>query len=285
MSKEYPPIPRIPLRIAAAQTQPIPGNIEANVAKVVELIDLAADDKVQLLVFPEKFLSGYELDLIQSNSQLYSIAKNDHRLKPIIEACRRRNMIAIVGAATNDAGKLFISSLVFNGKDGFVTQYNKQYLFSGETTIYVNGNIDCILDVNGWRLGLAVCYDSGFPEHARLAALNGCHAYLVSALFSLEVGYHESRVWMPARALDNTVYVLMSNHIGITGGWNTCGSSAIWGPLGNLLAEASMDTQTILSADLDPHILHTVRTRKTILADLTRHKSAQPTQCSYYYLT
>lgn len=285
MTNKHDLLPHLPLRIAAAQAQPIRGNIEENVNKVVELIDAAADDNVQLIVFPEKFLSGYEPDLILSNPLKYSIAKHDNRLTPIIEVCQKRNIIAIVGAATSDAGKLFITSLVFSSKEGLVTYYHKQYLFSGEAGIYSSGDTDCILEVNGWKLALAVCYDSGFPEHARLAAMNGCHAYLVSALFSVEVGYHESRVWMPARALDNTIYVLMSNHIGKTGGWNACGSSGIWDPFGNLLAEASVDIQSILSVDLDPAALHNIRARETMLADLLKRTQVQSSKCSFYHLT
>lgn len=285
MSANRPLLPQYPLRIATAQAQPVPGNIEENVAKVVELINTAADDNVQLVLFPEKFLSGYEPSLIQSDPQNYAIAKTDHRLDPIFEACRRRKIAAIVGAATHDAGKLFISSLVFSEKEGLITQYHKQYLFGGETDIYTQGDTDCIIDIRGWRLGLAICYDSGFPEHARLMALNGCHAYLVSALFSKEVGYHESRVWMPARALDNTMYVLMSNHIGSTGSWNACGKSGVWDPFGRLLAEANVDEQCVLSVDLDPDVLHTMRTRETMLADLGLRSSTQPIQCSHYYIT
>lgn len=129
---------------------------------------------------------------------------------------------------------------------------SKRALFSTERDIYGPGHRSCTLLIDSWQIGLGICYDAGFPEHARALAESSCHAYLVSPLFSRGNGYHESRVWFPARALDNTMYALMSNHVGITGGWSACGSSAIWDPLGNLVEEAGDHEQTLIVTDLSP---------------------------------
>ncbi|HZZ04313.1 carbon-nitrogen hydrolase family protein, partial [Paraburkholderia sp.] len=164
-----------------------------------------------------------------------------------------------------------ISSLIFNRSGEQIEPYHKQHLYSGETKIYQSGTQGCMLEIDGWRLALGVCYDSGFPEHARRAAVNGAHAYLVSALFSVKCGYHQSRIWFPARAFDNTMYVLLSNHVGTTGGWETCGASAIWGPYGDVVAEASREREEVITALLDPAVLADVRERETVLADFKAH--------------
>ena len=267
-------LPQTSLRIAAAQAQPVSGDVIANIARTVELTRLAADHGAKLVVFPEKFLSGYEPDLIAGDPANYAFDAHDARLEPIRKVCRQREIAVVVGAATRGADGLRISSLVFNRRGEQIEPYHKQYLYRSETEIYRPGTHGGMLELDGWRLALGVCYDSGFPEHARLAALNGAHAYLVSALFSVKSGYHQSRIWFPARAFDNTVYVLMSNHVGTTGGWSTCGSSAIWSPYGDVLTEAGRERDEVITALLDPAVLTDVRARETVLADFSARGDA-----------
>ncbi|MFZ4831820.1 carbon-nitrogen hydrolase family protein [Rouxiella sp. Mn2063] len=259
--------PHNTLRVAVAQAEPVAGNIEANVQQAVALIRQGAEQGAKVILLPEKFLSGYEPALIKSDPQKYAIGIDDVRLEPIVQACRNGDISAIVGTATLSQDKVYISSLCFNARGEQFARYHKRALFSSEVGFFSPGEVACSIEVQGWKLGLAVCYDSAFPEHARSAALEGCHAYLVSALFSQGNGYHESRIWMPARALDNTIYVLMSNHVGRTGGWQACGSSAVWGPYGNVLSEANETQTAVIVADLDPSVLKQVREGESMLAD------------------
>ncbi|MCP2257140.1 putative amidohydrolase [Streptoalloteichus tenebrarius] len=243
------------------------GDVAANAATAAELIREAG---ARVVVLPEKFLSGYEPDLIGSDPTRYAVAAGDARLDPIAEACRESGSVAVVGAATHEDGALFISSLVFGASGDLVARYDKQFLFRSERELFQPGRAGCTIEVDGWRLGLGICYDCGFPEHARAAARAGADAYLVSALFSVGNGFHESRTWLPARALDNTVYVVLSNHVGTTGGWNACGGSAIWGPDGRVVAQAGPDETTIVGAVLDPARLARVRAAEPLLEDFSR---------------
>ncbi|MFJ8626983.1 carbon-nitrogen hydrolase family protein [Kitasatospora sp. NPDC093550] len=269
--------PGQPLRIATVQTRAVAGDISANAVQAAELIREAADAGARLVLFTEKFLSGYEPELIRSDPREYAVQPGDPRLAPIADACRETGTAAVVGAAVQDGADLRISALVLGPDGGFVTRYDKQYLFKSERELYRPGTAGCTLELDGWRLGLGICYDSGFPEHARAAALDGCHAYLVGALFSKGHGHHESRTWFPARALDNTFYTVLSNHVGRTGPWDTCGGSAVWGPDGRLLAEASEDRREVVIVDLDPAVLRTTRENETLLADLAL-ATARPTE-------
>ncbi|MFJ2806369.1 carbon-nitrogen hydrolase family protein [Kitasatospora sp. NPDC087271] len=260
--------PERPLRIATVQAQAVAGDIPANAAQAAELIREAAAAGARLVLFAEKFLSGYEPELIRTDPLKYAVQPGDPRLAPIAEACRGTGTAAIVGAAAQVGDELRVSAFVLGPDGGLVTRYDKQHLFKTERDYYRPGAAGCTLELDGWRLGLGVCYDSGFPEHARAAALDGCHAYLVGALFSVGHGHHESRTWFPARALDNTLYTVLANHIGHTGGWHTCGGSAVWAPDGRLLAEAGEDRRELVVVDLDPAVLRAARETETMLADL-----------------
>jgi predicted amidohydrolase len=270
-------LPSRPLRIAAAQACPEPGDVVANTATAAALVREAADHAgARVVVFPEKFLTGYEPDLVRADPENCAVrAGGDDRLDPLLTACRDTGTVAIVGTAVHDAGSLSVSALVLDADGRWAARYDKQMLFRTERDLYRPGLRGLSLDVDGWRLGLGVCYDSGFPEHARAAALDGCHAYVVGALFSVGNGYHESRMWFPSRAFDNTMYAVLANHVGSTGGWNTCGSSAVWDPTGRLVAEAGEDGRELVVADLDPDRLRAARAAHPVLDDL-RDPAAEP---------
>ncbi|MGW8331117.1 carbon-nitrogen hydrolase family protein [Streptomyces sp. NPDC055897] len=261
------PLPDAPLRVAAAQTRSVPGDVEANAAAGARLVRAAADAGAAVVVFPEKFLSGYEPGLIRADPERCAVSPDDPRLAPVAEACRASGVTALVGAAVRDGGELYVSALAIGGT-GVVGRYDKQTLFKSERALYRHGSAGATLQVGSWRLGLGICYDSGFPEHARAAALDGCHAYVVGALFGEGGGHHESRIWFPARAFDNTVYAVLANHVGVTGGWRACGASAIWGPDGRVVAEAGPADEELVLADLLPERLRAAREAEPMLRDL-----------------
>jgi predicted amidohydrolase len=265
-------LPREPITIACAQAQPVAGNVEANVRFVVEMISEAAAAGAALIQFPEKFLSGYEPDMIRAEPSRHAIrSSSDLRIEPILAACRQHRISAVVGAATQDeADRLRVSSLIVDAAGRLRGAYHKQFLFSSERAIYHPGETDVILELGDWRFGLAICYDTGFAEHARVAARRGCHVYLASALFSQGNGAHELGIWFPARALDNTMFAALSNHVGTTGGWKACGGSAVWSPYGDRLTEGNPDRAEVVLARLDPDRLRDVRGKETMLADIGR---------------
>lgn len=284
------PLPTTPLRVAAGQAQAAPGDVAANVAAAAELADRAAAAGVRVLVLPEKFLTGYEPELIRAEPRRRAVqADGDARLDPLREACRAGGLAVVAGAAVHERGDaakgakagngvLTVSALVIGADGELAARYDKQTLFRAERAVYRPGTAGCTVELDGWRLGLGICYDSGFPEHARAAALDGCHAYLVGALFGVGNGHHESRTWFPARALDDTMYAVLANHVGRAGSWQACGGSAVWGPDGRLIAEAGPDRTELVTVDLSPAALRAAREAEPVLRDLHDTWSAPRTR-------
>ncbi|MBE6046937.1 MAG: carbon-nitrogen hydrolase family protein [Clostridium sp.] len=259
--------PKSTLRIALAQVCSEDGNISKNVQTVICAIEKAAREKAKIVIFPEKFLTGYVPELINTDFEKYTICRNDIRIQPIKDACKRNNIYAIVGTPFRENDEKYISSIVINNLGEEIDVYSKTHLFYTETSIFKSNNNLSILNIDDWKIGLGICYDAGFAEHSRILAQAGCHLYLVSSLFSRGNGYSESRIWFPARALDNTIYAAMCNHVGTTGIWNACGSSAVWGPLGKVVDEASADDEELLVVDLDPAKLKEAREGELMLSD------------------
>ncbi|AXX64474.1 carbon-nitrogen hydrolase family protein [Bombilactobacillus bombi] len=255
------------LRVALAQMQSIDGDIQRNVERAVEMIEQAAEKKTKLIVFPEKYLTGYVPELIAADKEKYTLSDNDERLLPLYAACKKNHIIAIVGAPTRANGNIYISSIVISSKGEEKIRYHKMTLFQSEKKLYTGDINMVILSLGDWKLGLGICYDAGFSEHARLLAQAGCHAYLVSSLFSKGNGYNEAKIWFPARALDNTMFVTMTNYVGKTGDWQTCGASGIWNPMGHLIAGASETEPNLIIADLCPNDIKEARLGEQMLSD------------------
>lgn len=260
-------LPTKNLKIALAQIQSIDGDIQRNVERAAEMIKQAAEKKAELIIFPEKYLTGYVPELIATNKEKYSLSDNDNRLDPLYAACKKNHIIAIVGAPTRSNGKLYISSIVISAKGEEKIRYHKMTLFQSEKKLYEGGTSMVILNVNSWKLGLGICYDAGFAEHARLLAQAGCHAYLISSLFSRGNGHNEINIWFPARALDNTMFVTMTNHVGKTGDWKTCGISGIWNPMGHLIRGASDTKRDLVIGNLCPNDIKEARVGEQMLVD------------------
>lgn len=272
-------LPTRPLTLAAGQAGCAALDIAANVATAVDLVRRAAGEDATLLLLPELFLTGYELPAIRSDLERFTLTLGDARLDPLASACAEARVAAVVGAPTRDPDSAgFHISVLVLGRDGrFAAQYDKQHATTRERAAGVRpGSTGCTLTVDGWRLGLGICADSGVPEHARAAAVDGCHAYLVSALFDRGDAVHRRNTRMPARDLDNASYVVLADHVGPTGPFVATGHSAAWSPDGTLLVDAGTTDPGLALARLDPSVLARARAEDPVPVDLSPAASVHP---------
>lgn len=110
-------------RLAAAQTIPQPGDVAANVGEHVRLIRAAADEQVQVLLFPELSLTGYELELAAS----LAFSFDDPRLEPLRALAVACRLTLIVGAPVRIGPQLFLGALVL-APDRSIDLYTKHHL-------------------------------------------------------------------------------------------------------------------------------------------------------------
>ena len=272
-------VPSNTLMVAAGQARVTALNIAANVATATALVRRAADLGAAVLVLPELFLTGYELSAVTAAPNRYAVCHGDVRLDPLSAACAGTGTVAVVGAATcgpsSDTPR--ISALVID-RDGTVAgRYDKQHLDHAERSAgFASGTRGCTVTVDGWRLGLGICWDSSFPEHARAAALDGCQGYLVCGMFDRGRGVRKRSTLCPARALDNTCYVVLANHCAASGPYDGCGGSAVWGPDGALIADAESDDPGLAVARFEPGAVAEARAADLTLVDPSLDAPAQP---------
>jgi predicted amidohydrolase len=249
------------LRVASAQAVAVPGDIEQNVATAVRLITEASASGAALVVFPELFLCCYDLTLLRREPGRCDMSLDDPRLDPIRDACRTGSIAAVVSGSIRTNASRTLSALVIDESGTVLSRYDKQHLDRDEQALFRPGRNGCTVEVGGWRLALGICYDATFPEHARSAALGGAHGYLCPS------SHRERTIVHAARAFENTMYVVFSNHVGEADGRRLCGHSAIYDPEGKVLADAGPRKEGLALADFDPDVLEEVRLRSPMLVE------------------
>ena len=232
---------RRPLSIAVAQPPCVPYDVATNALTHAEAIRAAG---ARVVVFPELSLTGYELDAP-------AIAASDPRLTPIVEACAATGSLALVGAPVQDeSGGSSIGMLAVDGQ-GATVVYRKVWLGEDESSRFAPGAGPAVLDVDGWRLGLAICRDTGIREHAAETAALGMDIYVSGVLHSeAEALLHAERARRVAA--DHGVWVATASFAGSTGGGyaRAAGRSGIWNADGVAVAEAGPEIGAVARATL-----------------------------------
>jgi len=233
--------PDLPL-VAAIQSFSIKGDIAANVARHMALASQAAALGVRLALFPELSLTGYEPEIAGAKA----LRGDDPRLAPLAALAQRSAMIIVAGAPLRIDGALFIGALSFL-PDGRVAEYTKQHLHDGEEAVFAAGHGGAALDVEAVPVALAVCADFTHASHAQAAAMAGARLYAASVLVS-PGGYAKDSAILQGHATRHAMPVLMANHGGPTGGWQSAGRSALWDERGQLVVEAGEGEMLVLAS-------------------------------------
>lgn len=238
-----------PLRVAAVQAESIAGDVKANVASAVEWVGRAASEGASLVVLPELFLCGYDPDTQRADPDGCDVTPDDPRLDPLREASAMAAVL--VGAAVRQPDQTrTVSVLSFDSAGVCTVAYSKQHLWDEERTIFVPGAMGASVGIGDWELGLGICYDGCFPEHARAASDVGALAYVCPSAYVVG-SEHRRDLYYAARALDNGIYVVFAGLVGRCGALDFSGGTAIYDPQGRAVARVDAGEGFIV-ADLDP---------------------------------
>ena len=136
---------------------------------------------------------------------------------------------------------------------GSTLAYRKMWLGEIESQRFEPGGAPAVHEVDGWRLGLAICKDTGVERHAADTAALGIDAYVAGSVKSAdEAALQDER----ARriATDHEVWVAVASFAGPTGGGyaETAGRSAIWTSDGVAAAQAGTEPGEVARATLAP---------------------------------
>lgn len=96
----------------------------------------------------------------------------DPALEPIVGACAEADSVALVGVPVESDGRRFIAALRVDGT-GATLAYRKSHLGGDERDRFNAGDGPTVMSVDGWRLGMGICKDTGVSEHTTATAQLG----------------------------------------------------------------------------------------------------------------
>ncbi|MGV0850522.1 carbon-nitrogen hydrolase family protein [Mycolicibacterium phlei] len=264
------------MRIALAQILSGP-DPTANLALVEEYTHKAADAGARLVLFPEATMCRFGVPLAPVAEPLDGPWASGVRA-----IAERAGIVVVAGMFTPaDDGRVF-NTLIATGP-GVQASYDKIHLYDAfgfqESKTVAPGREPVLIDVDGVRVGITLCYDVRFPElYVELAEAG---AQLITVHASWGSGPSKLDQWTllaRARAIDTTGYVAAVDQgcpepeiaaLGPTG----VGGSLVASPIGEVLVQAGADPQLVV-ADLDLEAGRKVRETIAVLSN--RAQFARP---------
>ncbi len=238
------------MRIGYVQMDSVFGEVEQNLRHAV---DLMCREKADLWVLPELFASGYQFASQEESAALSEPVPEGPTTQALIASARKQNCFIVAGLAEHHGGNVY-NSAVLVGREGLVARYRKIHLFSNEKQWFAPGDTPFpVEDIGRAKVGIMICFDHLFPESARTLALKG--AEIIAHPSNLVMPVY-AQVTMRARALENGVFTVTANRVGIEARTDETlrftGESQIVSPSGEILAHSPAEGEDVQVVEIDP---------------------------------
>ena len=243
------------LRVAAAQIDPTEADIAENLAKHIHYIELARERGVEVLVFPELSLTGYQ---VRSRTPDLAITRDDSRLLMLAEAAGEMTVVA--GFVEEGWAVQFHNSAVALRRGEVTFVHRKLNIASygtlEEAKYFANGRfMDVFTHDLPWTASILICADAWNPALVYLAALAGA-TFLIMPIASshtaVGIDFSNPHGWETALSFYGMMYgmpVVMANHCGSRDGEEYWGHSRIVDAHGKVLSMAG-EQEELVVADL-----------------------------------
>ena len=266
--------PPSPFKIAALQMVSTP-DVAQNLAAAGRLMAEAADAGVRLVALPEYFCL-----LGRSDRDKLAIAEadGDGPIQAFLAESAARLGLWVVGGTvplrTTAPDRVRNSCGVWRPDGLRVARYDKIHLFAfdngreryDEGRVLQAGSEPVVVDVEGWRVGLSICYDLRFPELYRRLMQPPCDLLLVPSAFTHTTGAAHWALLLRARAVENQCYVLAPAQGGRhENGRRTWGHSLLADPWGDVLA-CQPEGEAVVAGEISSDRLAQVRQQLPALA-------------------
>jgi deaminated glutathione amidase len=239
----------------------------ANIAEVLAGIDRAARMGAQFVSLPETWTH-----LGRSRGDKAAAEMIPGELTDMLADKAREHSIWLHAGSmlekVDEHDKLYNTTVVFDPVGDVVARYRKIHLFdvdlAGQASFRESDTIEpgdeiVTFDLNGTKVGLAICYDLRFPELFRILALEGAEVIMLPAAFTMATGKDHWETLIRARAIENSVFMVAPAQVGDHPPGRQCyGRSMVVDPWGVVLAQAG-DIPTVITATLEMDEIARVR--------------------------
>lgn len=231
------------MKICVAQIKSSKGNVAENIKTHKAFIALAVKEGVELIIFPELSLTGYEPELAEQ----LATGKDDKRLDDFKALSNAHGIIIGIGMPVKSDNGLHIGMIVF--QPGLPRElYTKQYLHEDEYPYFTPGNDTLILKTKAGVVALAICYELSVEQHAKDANQNGAQIYLASVAKTKE-GMDKAISRLSEIASGYQMTVLLANSTGPSDNFISGGRSSVWNSAGALIGQLDETGEGLLILD------------------------------------
>lgn len=251
------------MKVCAVSAKPRVGNKKKNVRKMIKYIE---EEDADLYIFGEMFLTGYIC-----RDEIYELAEGleGESVREMREVAQQKDCTIIFGMPYTERKGIIYNSAIMIKPDG-VGIYKKNFLANfgpfEERFYFKTGENIPVFNTKFCGIGICICYDIFFPELVKSLALNGADLIVcISASPSTTRIYFEKV--LPARAIENTVFMAYSNLVGEEDGLVFWGGSQLYSPKGELLAKTEYFNEDYITYDVDLKLLKEARMARPTLRD------------------
>ena len=251
------------LTISLAQAEFKFGEVEANFARAEKWIADAAGLGSDLVLLPELWASGYDLE----NWVKYAAPLGEGAFQRVADLAQKYQ-ISIGGSLLEEQdGRAFNTFVLFGPAGKTWGVYRKVHRFRLlHEEKWLEAGDQLVLAQTPWGpVGLSICYDLRFPETFRPYAAAGSCLTLIVAEWPERRVAHWSKL-LPARAIENQMFIAAVNKVGESQGAKLGGGSAIIDPGGVPLVEGD-DTAALLTAEIDFRAAEIARRHLPVMRD------------------
>jgi predicted amidohydrolase len=251
------------MRIGHCQLDSQLGRFDENLAKIMTGLEKADADKLDIVCFPECFLTGYPDDGEIARRDAFAI--DSPQIMQVLDRSAKFEAAFIVGFNELRKNDLFNTAIVVH-KGHLLGHYSK---CSAYMKFHQQGREFPVFEHKGLKFGVVICSDGGFIEPSRLLALQGAKV-IFSPHFnniskdSLIGHFMHVRADHTARAVENRVYFVRGNNVSL--GKEECisgydgvgyGDSYIVDPWGEIMVRSRRHHEDFIFADIDPDVTDT----------------------------
>lgn len=258
-------------RAALVQFDIRPSQVHLNESTAAELIAKSAELGADVVVLPELWNVGYDLERLP---QLAQNIPNGSSTQMLCNLAKQYGIYIFGGTIAEQKGdKFYNTALVINDMGEIICKYRKLHLFPKglrEQDYFTPGDEWGLVETPWGLFGVAVCYDLRFPATIQNLTLRGANTIIVPAQWPTVRADH----WLmlnQARAIDNQVFVLGCNRTGRDASGKYPGWSVAVDPLGHVLAGGKeAESPGVLLADIDYGQMSKIRSAIPVYNDRLR---------------
>ena len=264
------------INIGLAQIYPKLGDLQHNLDLHLDYAAQARAENVDLLIFPELSLTGYQVQDLVPEVALRADA-DDAIFAALLDASR--DLDIVVGFVREDKRNRFYIANAYLSGGATLHIHHKLYLptyaMFDESRYFAQGNSVRAFDTRFGRVGMLICEDFWHVSPPYLLWLDGADLLILNSS-SPSRGLNEGDRMLGTRWVEHvnqaygsmfTSYILHCNRVGYEDGKNFWGGSSVVDPDGEFMTHGLYFDEALITQEIDLNQLHRTRARLPLLRD------------------